>query len=103
MKFGELGLDPKLLCTVSQQGYSTATQIQRAAIPLILAGRDVLGCAQTGTGKTAAFALPTLHHLLAEKRVNQRSGRRQQRRPIRVLVLCSVLSAICNTCLESVI
>ncbi len=88
MNFDEMGLDPELLRAVKRQGYSTATPIQSQAIPLILAGSDVLGCAQTGTGKTAAFALPTLHHLLTKKPPKQPSkGRRKQRRPIRALVL----------------
>ncbi len=63
MKFEELGLAETLLRAVRGEGYSTPTKIQATAIPPILAGRDVLGCAQTGTGKTAAFALPTLQRL----------------------------------------
>ena len=63
MKFEELGLAETLLRAVRGEGYSTPTKIQAAAIPPILEGRDVLGCAQTGTGKTAAFALPTLQRL----------------------------------------
>jgi ATP-dependent RNA helicase RhlE len=63
MKFEELGLAETLLRAVRGEGYSTPTKIQAAAIPAILEGRDVLGCAQTGTGKTAAFALPTLQRL----------------------------------------
>jgi ATP-dependent RNA helicase RhlE len=82
MKFEELGLAETLLRAVSAEGYTTATAIQAAAIPPVLEGRDVLGCAQTGTGKTAAFALPTLHRLgLAETRVNGRG------RKIRALIL----------------
>jgi len=87
MNFDEMGLDPKILRAVGRAGYSTATPIQSEAIPLVLAGHDVLGCAQTGTGKTAAFALPTLDFLLSETAPGQRQGRRQRRRPIRVLVL----------------
>jgi len=60
MKFDRLGLDDRLLETVASQGYEEATAIQAEAIPLILAGRDLLGGSQTGTGKTAAFALPIL-------------------------------------------
>jgi ATP-dependent RNA helicase RhlE len=63
MKFEELGLAETPLRAVAAQGYSSPAQIQSAAIPSILAGRDLLGCAQTGTGKTAAFALPILHRL----------------------------------------
>ncbi len=61
--FSELGLLPKLLTAVEEAGYFTPTPIQTAAIPAVLAGRDVLGCAQTGTGKTAAFTLPLLQHV----------------------------------------
>ncbi|MEA1910185.1 MAG: DEAD/DEAH box helicase [Spirochaetota bacterium] len=63
MIFEELGLKPELLRAVSSRGYKTATPIQAQAIPAILKGKDVLGGAQTGTGKTAAFALPILDKL----------------------------------------
>jgi ATP-dependent RNA helicase RhlE len=65
MTFDELGLDQKLTQAVKAEGYTTPTPIQVQAIPYALQGRDVLGCAQTGTGKTAAFALPTLQRLAA--------------------------------------
>jgi ATP-dependent RNA helicase RhlE len=61
--FSQLGLDPALAYAVQQMGYTEPTPIQRQAIPLVLAGRDVIGSAQTGTGKTAAFALPILQRL----------------------------------------
>ena len=61
--FDQLGLADSLLRAVRAEGYHTATPIQLQAIPPVLAGRDLMGCAQTGTGKTAAFALPTLHRL----------------------------------------
>ncbi len=63
MKFAEFSLDARLNSAVETMGYTTPTPIQEQAIPLVLAGRDVLGLAQTGTGKTAAFALPILHRL----------------------------------------
>jgi ATP-dependent RNA helicase RhlE len=66
MSFEELGLAEPLLRAVREQGYTVATPVQAQAIPHILAGRDLLGCAQTGTGKTAAFALPLLQRLDAE-------------------------------------
>jgi ATP-dependent RNA helicase RhlE len=63
MSFESLGLAPFLLRALSEQGYETPTPIQEQAIPLALAGRDLLAGAQTGTGKTAAFGLPLLQHL----------------------------------------
>lgn len=81
-KFEELGLAEAILRAVKSEGYETPTPIQAQAIGPILAGRDMLGCAQTGTGKTAAFALPTLHRLSAnECHVNGRG------RKIRALIL----------------
>lgn len=65
MSFTELGLAPQLLRAVSRAGYTTPTPIQTQAIPPALEGRDLLGCAQTGTGKTAAFGLPLLQRLSA--------------------------------------
>ena len=63
MNFSELKLVRPLLKAVEEQGYQTPSPIQEKAIPPVLAGHDLLGCAQTGTGKTAAFALPILQHL----------------------------------------
>jgi superfamily II DNA/RNA helicase len=60
MKFADLGLSPELLSAIADSGYETPTPIQAQAIPTVLMGRDVLGCAQTGTGKTAAFVLPMI-------------------------------------------
>jgi len=70
--FATLGLAPALCQALRSAGYREPTPIQRKAIPHVLAGRDVLGCAQTGTGKTAAFALPILHKLLAAPRAEGR-------------------------------
>jgi ATP-dependent RNA helicase RhlE len=82
MHFEDLRLDEPLLRAVRSAGYETPTPIQAQAIPHILAGKDVLGCAQTGTGKTAAFALPILH------RLSQRSAEATgKRRGVRTLVL----------------
>ena len=63
MSFTELGLAPELSRAVAEQGYETPTPIQLRAIPAVIAGRDVLAGAQTGTGKTAAFVLPVLQAL----------------------------------------
>jgi ATP-dependent RNA helicase RhlE len=66
MPFAEIGLHVDLVKGVKAMGYVDPTPIQTQAIPIAMAGRDILGCAQTGSGKTAAFALPILHHLLQE-------------------------------------
>ncbi|HLT87841.1 MAG TPA: DEAD/DEAH box helicase [Sphingobacterium sp.] len=63
MSFNNFGIIDPIIKAVNDIGYSSATQIQKQAIPLILEGRDIIGCAQTGTGKTAAFALPVLQSL----------------------------------------
>ena len=63
MNFSELGLDPKILKAIDELGYIKPTPIQEMSIPPILQGRDLVGSAQTGTGKTAAFALPAIHRL----------------------------------------
>src|SRR5271169_7163369 len=65
MTFTELGLSEKVLKAVAATGYTEATPIQDQAIPVALAGRDILGIAQTGTGKTAAFTLPMIDRLVA--------------------------------------
>ena len=65
MTFNELNLSGPVLCAVAQAGYEAPSPIQASAIPPVLAGRDLMGCAQTGTGKTAAFALPMLDRLTA--------------------------------------
>jgi ATP-dependent RNA helicase RhlE len=66
--FAELGLAPDVLRAIDDAGYTTPTPIQAAAIPLALRGRDLIGLAQTGTGKTAAFTLPIVHRLLGGPR-----------------------------------
>ncbi len=76
MTFADLALAPPLLRALAEAGYATPTPIQARSIPLLLEGRDVLGLAQTGTGKTAAFALPLLHRLAARPRPAPRGGAR---------------------------
>lgn len=63
MSFDKLSLIKPILTALEEEGYTIPTPIQKESIPIILAGRDLLGCAQTGTGKTAAFALPILQLL----------------------------------------
>ncbi len=82
MLFSELGLIPPIAAAVAAEGYVEPTPIQARAIPHVLAGKDLLGLAQTGTGKTAAFALPILQRLAAP---HENSGARP--RPIRCLIL----------------
>ena len=72
--FQELGLDPLLLKALDTEGYTTPTPIQAQAIPTILEGKDLLGIAQTGTGKTAAFALPILQRLNTNRQPPMRKG-----------------------------
>ncbi len=81
MSFSALGLRAELLLAVGEQGYTEPTPIQAQAIPAVLAGRDVLGGAQTGTGKTAGFTLPML------QKISEQAGGPQGRTPIRALIL----------------
>ena len=67
MKFTELGLNESLLEAISYMGFEVATPIQQKAIPLILENRDMIACAQTGTGKTGAFVLPILNKLTGKE------------------------------------
>ena len=83
MSFDTLGLAEPLLRAVNEYGYTTPTPIQVQAIPLVLSGVDVMGGAQTGTGKTAGFVLPMLHRLMAQPAVRDAKGRL----PIRALIL----------------
>jgi len=85
MSFSSLNLDSRLLAGWTAAGYENPTPIQAAAIPAILAGKDVMAGAQTGTGKTAAFALPILHRLLAIREQNPLASDEVQ--PLRALVL----------------
>ncbi len=87
MKFEDLRLSKPLLDAVHAADYETPTPIQTEAIPLILDGKDVLACAQTGTGKTAAFALPILQRLDGDHALKRRDGRKSHARNIRALVL----------------
>ena len=64
-QFAALGLNDHLLKMLEKQEFTTPTPIQAEAIPYIMAGRDLMGLAQTGTGKTAAFGLPLIHRIMA--------------------------------------
>src|SRR5689334_8507943 len=85
MSFSKLGLHPSLLRSIDSRGYTTPTSIQADAIAAALSGRDVLGCAATGSGKTAAFLLPILHHLIENPR-----------RGTRVLILAPTRELACQ-------
>ncbi len=85
MTFNEMGLISPILKALETEGYTTPTPIQAQAIPEILAGRDLLGCAQTGTGKTAAFAIPILQLLEQHKLELHKSG--SPNNGIKVLIL----------------
>src|ERR1051326_772472 len=80
MQFNQLGLSETILAALATKGYTEATPIQAQSIPSLLEGRDLLGIAQTGTGKTAAFMLPSIDRLVA-------SNKRAQPRGCRMLVL----------------
>jgi ATP-dependent RNA helicase RhlE len=81
MTFINLGIIEPILRALTAEGYQTPTPIQEQAIPILLRGKDLLGCAQTGTGKTAAFAIPILQHLYMERQQNNHM------RKIRALVV----------------
>ena len=84
MTFTDLGLSPEVLKAIEDAGYTTPTPIQEQAIPIVLMGRDVLGCAQTGTGKTASFTLPMID-ILARGRARARMPRSLILEPTREL------------------
>ena len=71
MQFNELKLIDPILKALEEEGYTNPTPIQEPAIPIILNKKDILGCAQTGTGKTAAFAIPIIQ-LLNSSRINEK-------------------------------
>ena len=81
--FDQFGLAPEILRAVTEQGYATPTPIQAQAIPVVLAGRDVMGAAQTGTGKTASFSLPIIQRLLPAANTSASPARH----PVRALIL----------------
>ena len=87
IKFTDLNLNPEILRGIEDAGYEIPTPIQAQAIPIVLRGQDLLGCAQTGTGKTAAFALPILHRLGKTSTNHSIKKKLNNHREVRVLVL----------------
>ncbi len=88
MQFSELQLIEPILRALEEEGYTTPTPIQEKAIPIVLGGFDLLGCAQTGTGKTAAFAIPIIQRL--SKKVTSEvapDGKNKIRKRIRSLIV----------------
>lgn len=75
MTFKELGIIDPILRSIEEQGYTSPTPIQEKAIPILLKGKDLMGCAQTGTGKTAAFSIPIIQHLVKDS--SQNTGKRK--------------------------
>ena len=89
MTFETLGLSPAVLRALADAGYSTPTPIQQQAIPLVLAGHDLLGAAQTGTGKTAAFGLPML------QRLSKQTPPKGPRKPRALVLVCLLYTSRC--------
>src|SRR5438445_2943447 len=83
VRFADFGLAPEILRALTDQGYVHPTPIQAQAIPIVLQGRDVMGAAQTGTGKTAGFSLPIIQLLLAHANTSASPARH----PVRALIL----------------
>ena len=83
MRFDELGLAPEILRAITEEGYTNPTPIQAQAIPIVLSGKDLMGGAQTGTGKTAAFTLPLLQRILPFASPSPSPARH----PVRILML----------------
>src|SRR5699024_11454559 len=86
--FSDFGLHPALLQAIDETGYTAPTPIQAKAMPAVLQGRDVMGAAQTGTGKTAAFTLPILHRLIPLASTSASPARH----PVRALILAPTRS-----------
>ncbi|MDK2124530.1 DEAD/DEAH box helicase [Parachitinimonas caeni] len=97
LTFAQLGLSAELLRAVEEQGYTSPTPVQQKAIPTVLSGRDVMGAAQTGTGKTAAFTLPILHRL--QKHANNSVS--PAKHPVRALIITPTRE-LCDQVFDSV-
>ena len=106
MTFAELGLTPRLLEAVAAMGYDTPTGIQERAIPMVLAGNDIVGCSQTGTGKTAAFVLPIVQRIASAKSDGDGSAKADARRIKALIVtptreLAAQIEAVAVNCTKS--
>ena len=86
MNFSQLGLAPAQVRACESFGYTEPTPIQRQAIPVILSGQDLIGCAETGTGKTAAFLLPIIQMITASNQTGERPGKTSPRPGVRVQI-----------------
>ena len=87
MTFKDLNITESILKAIEEKGYVNPTPIQAKAIPALLVGKEILGCAQTGTGKTAAFAIPIIQQLQADKSLNNN---------IKALILLFKLLSACS-------
>lgn len=90
MTFKELNITEPILKAIEEKGYTVPTPIQEKAIPVALAKKDILGCAQTGTGKTASFAIPIIQHL----HLNKGEGKRSE---IKALILTPTANSHCKS------
>lgn len=94
IKFDTLGLDPKILRAITEMGFEEPSPIQAKAIPEVMAGHDVIGQAQTGTGKTAAFGIPLLQKIDPKNRKLQKRSATAEARKMTtaILAVCAVNS-----------
>ena len=87
MTFSDLGIISPILKAIEQQGYTEPTPIQAQSIPILLEGHDLLGSAQTGTGKTAAFTIPIIQRIFLQRSKKKKKGRRV----LRALIISCLL------------
>ena len=87
MRFQDFGIDPRLMSSIKHLGFEEATEVQEAAIPLILGGCDIMATSQTGSGKTIAYGLPLLQRMLKQRRFDNRNIRALILAPTRELAI----------------
>ena len=87
MRFQDFGIDPRLISSIEHLGFEQATEVQEAAIPLILGGCDIMATSQTGSGKTIAYGLPILQRMLKQRRFEHRAVRAVILAPTRELAI----------------